>query len=161
MYDKIRSRATYTERDVAEVVRQIMSAVRYMHQNHVCHRDLKPENLLCEGAVDEFRIKVADFGISRMYKVGEDMSTVCGSPEYVGLSPPGASFSHPPPPSPPCFVLFFCITVVGTACAGAGAQHPRCFSPSRTPRLSTSGTWASWHTPCLSHSTLCACMHWL
>ena len=86
LYDKIRCRATYTERDVAEVVRQIMSAVRYMHQNHVCHRDLKPENLLCEGAVDEFRIKVADFGISRMYKVGEDMSTVCGSPEYVGLS---------------------------------------------------------------------------
>lgn len=98
MYDKIRSRATYTERDVAEVVRQIMSAVRYMHQNHVCHRDLKPENLLCEGAVDEFRIKVADFGISRMYKVGEDMTTVCGSPEYVGLCPP-------PPPTAPLRLL--------------------------------------------------------
>ena len=108
VYDKIRCRATYTERDVAEVVRQIMSAVRYMHQNHVCHRDLKPENLLCEGAVDEFRIKVADFGISRMYKVGEDMSTVCGSPEYVGLSLSLFCFdAHPPSLSQTLFVFFF------------------------------------------------------
>ena len=107
VYDKIRCRATYTERDVAEVVRQIMSAVRYMHQNHVCHRDLKPENLLCEGAVDEFRIKVADFGISRMYKVGEDMSTVCGSPEYVGLSLSFFVLVHTLPPSPRHSLCFF------------------------------------------------------
>lgn len=85
LYSKIRQLKTYTERDVACIVRQIMSAVYYMHQNSVCHRDLKPENLLCEGTGDEIHIKIADFGISRMYKVGQDMSTVCGSPEYVGL----------------------------------------------------------------------------
>lgn len=144
MYDKIRCRATYTERDVAEVVRQIMSAVRYMHQNHVCHRDLKPENLLCEGAVDEFRIKVADFGISRMYKVGEDMSTVCGSPEYVGLSLSLFCFdAHPPTLSQTLFVFLF-NPIFGTT------QHQRCCNQSRTLRRSTNGTWASWHTLCLS-----------
>lgn len=84
MYDKIRCRATYTERDVAEVVRQIMSAVRYMHQNHVCHRDLKPENLLCsEGEGKSMVIKIADFGLSKMFNAGEVLKTSCGTPDYA------------------------------------------------------------------------------
>ena len=36
----------YTEKEVAIILKQVMSAVEYCHNNGICHRDLKPENLL-------------------------------------------------------------------------------------------------------------------
>lgn len=47
---------------------------------HIAHRDLKPENLL----LDEARnLKVADFGLSNMYKDTDKLKTACGSPCYA------------------------------------------------------------------------------
>ena len=36
----------YTEREVAKLFQQIMSAIAYCHDNGIAHRDLKPENIL-------------------------------------------------------------------------------------------------------------------
>jgi hypothetical protein len=47
LFDQIVSRGTYSEADAANIVRQILDAVAYMHDNGIAHRDLKPENLLC------------------------------------------------------------------------------------------------------------------
>jgi serine/threonine protein kinase len=64
LFDQIVQRGTYSERDAANVVRQILEAVEYMHNNGIAHRDLKPENLLCSGPNNE-SIKVTDFGLSK------------------------------------------------------------------------------------------------
>ena len=57
-----------------------MDAVEYLHSMHIAHRDLKPENLL----LDEARnLKVADFGLSNMYKDTDLLKTACGSPCYA------------------------------------------------------------------------------
>lgn len=53
LFDQIVNRGTYSERDAANVVRQILEAVEYMHNNGIAHRDLKPENLLCSGPNNE------------------------------------------------------------------------------------------------------------
>jgi calcium/calmodulin-dependent protein kinase I len=79
LFDKIVERGFYSERDAAELIRQILTAVEYMHAHGVTHRDLKPENLLCSGEKNE-KIKIADFGLS---KEGDTLSTSCGSPGYV------------------------------------------------------------------------------
>ena len=37
---------SYTEREIAKLFEQIMSAIAYCHDNGIVHRDLKPENIL-------------------------------------------------------------------------------------------------------------------
>ncbi|XP_055840590.1 serine/threonine-protein kinase SIK2 isoform X2 [Episyrphus balteatus] len=59
---------------------QILSAVEYCHNRGIVHRDLKAENLLLDSNMN---IKIADFGFSNMYKIGELLSTWCGSPPYA------------------------------------------------------------------------------
>lgn len=34
------------EKTVKEYIRQVCTAVEYMHKNDIIHRDLKPENIL-------------------------------------------------------------------------------------------------------------------
>ena len=47
------------------MIKQILSAVYYCHENKIVHRDLKPENLLYESEKEGSLLKVIDFGTSR------------------------------------------------------------------------------------------------
>jgi calcium-dependent protein kinase len=54
----------------AFILKQLLSAVNYMHKNKIVHRDLKPENILLEekddiGAIQT--IKLIDFGTAKMF----------------------------------------------------------------------------------------------
>ena len=60
--------------------RQIVSAVQYCHQKKIIHRDLKAENLLLDS---EMNIKIADFGFSNEFVIGNKLDTFCGSPPYA------------------------------------------------------------------------------
>lgn len=72
-------------------VKDIASAVSYMHSHNVAHRDLKPENILYDISGDAMTLRIADFGcaviLSPEYskspnKLAKQM-TVCGTPEYL------------------------------------------------------------------------------
>ncbi|CAF0921527.1 unnamed protein product [Brachionus calyciflorus] len=82
LFDRIVAKGSYTERDASKLIKQIMEAVDYMHDQGIVHRDLKPENLLYESPDEDSIIKVSDFGLSK----GIDsrmMMTACGTPGYV------------------------------------------------------------------------------
>ena len=66
--EHIQSKTMYSEKDAAEMLQQVMSAIEYCHNNGICHRDLKPENLLYlkQGAEKDNTIKVIDFGLSQI-----------------------------------------------------------------------------------------------
>lgn len=44
----IQKHERFTERDASLVVREVASALAFLHDNGIAHRDLKPENILCE-----------------------------------------------------------------------------------------------------------------
>ena len=73
---------TLTERDCVLFMRQISTAIGYMHQQHIVHLDLKPENILCKSKRSH-QIKIIDFGLTRKLKPGEDVRILFGTPEFV------------------------------------------------------------------------------
>jgi len=81
LYDEIVKRKTFTEKDAAEITRQLCEALQYLHARGIVHRDLKLENLLLKKKGD-LEIKLADFGLSKLYS-GQALQTACGTPFYV------------------------------------------------------------------------------
>ena len=67
--EHIQNKQMYSEKEAAEIFKQVMSAICYCHNNGICHRDLKPENLLYLNAGSEKNnpIKVIDFGLSQYF----------------------------------------------------------------------------------------------
>uniref|UniRef100_A0A8W7PA31 Protein kinase domain-containing protein n=1 Tax=Anopheles coluzzii TaxID=1518534 RepID=A0A8W7PA31_ANOCL len=82
LFDRIVEKGSYTERDASNLIRQVLEAVDYMHEQGVVHRDLKPENLLYYSAAEDSKIMISDFGLSKMEDSGF-MATACGTPGYV------------------------------------------------------------------------------
>ncbi|XP_078040319.1 calcium/calmodulin-dependent protein kinase I isoform X2 [Augochlora pura] len=82
LFDRIVEKGSYTEKDASGLIRQILEAVDYMHEQGVVHRDLKPENLLYYSPDEDSKIMISDFGLSKMEDSGV-METACGTPGYV------------------------------------------------------------------------------
>ncbi|XP_063719770.1 MAP kinase-activated protein kinase 2-like isoform X2 [Symsagittifera roscoffensis] len=56
----------FSEREVAQLVLCVCTAVKHLHDNGIAHRDLKPENLLFSSSnPDEAIIKLTDFGFAK------------------------------------------------------------------------------------------------
>ncbi|XP_059189371.1 NUAK family SNF1-like kinase 1 [Centropristis striata] len=80
LYDYIQERRRLPETEARDIFRQITSAVHYCHKNGVVHRDLKLENILLD---QDFKVKLADFGLSNNFQRGTLLQTYCGSPLYA------------------------------------------------------------------------------
>ncbi|XP_020505316.1 MAP/microtubule affinity-regulating kinase 3a isoform X17 [Labrus bergylta] len=80
VFDYLVAHGRMKEKEARAKFRQIVSAVQYCHQKHIVHRDLKAENLLLDA---DMNIKIADFGFSNEFTMGNKLDTFCGSPPYA------------------------------------------------------------------------------
>ena len=73
----------FTEKEAANIFKQMMSAINYCHKNGIVHRDLKPENLLLLNKNKDSPIKVIDFGMSKRFDNEKYMIEKVGTAYYI------------------------------------------------------------------------------
>ena len=86
-----RAGASFTERDVASLVRQMLLAVSYVHEAGLIHRDLKMENVMVdlqptrgESTMTDIVCKITDFGFACLAQPGlRENNITCGTPIYM------------------------------------------------------------------------------
>jgi len=79
LYDAIQNSRTRNflesngEQSVAYIVKQLLSALEYIHSRGVVHRDVKPENILLVSKEIEsnMKVKLSDFGLARILHEAE------------------------------------------------------------------------------------------
>jgi serine/threonine protein kinase len=74
-----------SEEEASLVLRQVLSAVAYLHNNQICHRDIKPENIMLSKENDLNSIKIIDFGLSAQNFDSLYNSDYCGT--YIYMAP--------------------------------------------------------------------------
>ncbi|MGH7889753.1 MAG: CHASE2 domain-containing serine/threonine-protein kinase, partial [Thermodesulfobacteriota bacterium] len=66
---------------LANIIIQICDALDYAHSKGIVHRDIKPANIM---VLDDFKIKVMDFGIARFDATNMTQTGVAmGTPNYI------------------------------------------------------------------------------
>merc|ERR1719238_1729049 len=85
LFDRIIECGHFTEVQAANLMQQIVRAMYYMHENHVCHRDLKPGNFLfmTKDSIEKNLLKIIDFGLSCKFDTNQVLTTKAGTPYYV------------------------------------------------------------------------------
>eukprot|EP01125_Pyxidicula_operculata_P019607 TRINITY_DN7118_c0_g1_i2.p1 TRINITY_DN7118_c0_g1~~TRINITY_DN7118_c0_g1_i2.p1 ORF type:complete len:497 (+),score=116.54 TRINITY_DN7118_c0_g1_i2:29-1519(+) len=82
LFDRIINLERYTEEDASLLMKQIITAVDYLHQNNIVHRDLKPENILLDSSFKT--IKIADFGLATLVKNdNQELFDIVGTLPYM------------------------------------------------------------------------------
>jgi serine/threonine protein kinase len=82
MFDHLIKNGAYSEADAARLVREVASALAFLHGIGVVHADLKPENLMLssEQASDSI-VKLVDFGCTQI--PGGDNQSTAFTPAYA------------------------------------------------------------------------------
>uniref|UniRef100_A0A7S1TKK0 Protein kinase domain-containing protein n=1 Tax=Erythrolobus australicus TaxID=1077150 RepID=A0A7S1TKK0_9RHOD len=89
LFDLIAEAKHFTEAQAAEVARQIMSGIAYLHELGIVHRDIKPENILATTKQFPLNVKLTDFGLSNVIpfemrdSAEKALRSYVGTPNYI------------------------------------------------------------------------------
>ena len=78
----------WSPQKAAALIAELAQAVHFAHENRVIHRDLKPANLLVASDEGALKIKIADFGLAKVFRdlpSAQDTQTgaLLGTPSYM------------------------------------------------------------------------------
>lgn len=71
----------FVEKTAGLIMRQVLEGIGYMHEINFAHRDLKPANILIV-STKPWRVKLADFGVSKQFHEAAQLETQTGTPAY-------------------------------------------------------------------------------
>ncbi|KAL3685276.1 hypothetical protein R1sor_003298 [Riccia sorocarpa] len=83
LLERVLAKGRYTEQEAATTISQVLKGVAYLHSIGIVHRDLKLENILLKTKDENSVVKIADFGLSKIFVGAAILTTICGSPQYV------------------------------------------------------------------------------
>ncbi|CAB0010308.1 unnamed protein product [Nesidiocoris tenuis] len=71
------------EAEAVVVMKQVLEALKFLHDLNIAHLDLKPQNMLLTRDYPDTDIVLCDFGISRVIQDGVEVREILGTPDYV------------------------------------------------------------------------------
>ena len=74
------SNGRFSENRARFYAAEIALGLHYLHSQGIVYRDLKPENLLLDA---DGHIRITDFGLSKPDVLGNELRSLCGTPEYL------------------------------------------------------------------------------
>lgn len=80
---QVRGDQAFTEKEASEIMRDIGTAINYLHSINIAHRDIKPENLLYTSKDKNGVLKLTDFGFAKETTLHNPLQTPCYTPYYV------------------------------------------------------------------------------
>jgi MAP kinase interacting serine/threonine kinase len=90
LLNHIQQRICFTEQEASLVVRDIASALKFLHDRGIAHRDLKPENILCTSPAFVSPVKLCDLDLaSKMNNYAQlsittpELQSPVGSAEFM------------------------------------------------------------------------------
>ncbi|XP_061731228.1 MAP kinase-activated protein kinase 3 [Nerophis ophidion] len=85
LFSRIQARGdqAFTEKEASEIMRDIGSAIEFLHNINIAHRDIKPENLLYTSKHKNAILKLTDFGFAKETSQHNPLQTPCYTPYYV------------------------------------------------------------------------------
>ena len=66
LFDCLRQRSQFNEKEAASIMRSLISAIQFIHSQGIVHRDLKPENILFSDHTLQAKVKI---GIKLTFKI--------------------------------------------------------------------------------------------
>lgn len=89
LLNRIQEYVRFSEAAAAEIVKEIASALQFMHGKGIAHRDLKPENILCVSKESLCPIKICDFDLGSGIRFQSSVSSPLATPQL--LTPVGSA----------------------------------------------------------------------
>lgn len=90
LYTKLTKMKFFDERVVSNIMKQVLSAVAYLHSKNIIHGDLKLDNILIDSSLYQgstrekfFDIKLIDFGCSSFFARDKKYSGLIGTSYYI------------------------------------------------------------------------------
>ena len=130
LFNDIMKNKKYSESDTALIMRQIFSALSYMHGLKIAHRDLKPENLLFDEKSELASIKLIDFGSATNFSY-KPMKESIGTSYYMSPELISGSYSEKSDLWSAGVILH--ILIVGSPPFTGSSTKEICSSISKTP----------------------------